>query len=245
MKEATMKRFSLFAGLTLIASLTGVDAAQRHNGRSPLPHYAYRADGADAHTVSQFRVLPDGRRLPLNPPTVAVLGTAYTLTIDPTRRFVYVPDGDYAYVAQFRIGPGGRLRPLSPPTVQVNSHPSAVVCHPNGRFVYVPCSHGGIYQFHRRRDGTLAPLKPAVVWIPGDAVRDPAIVALRDSGRQAIVTTDEGYGTGGEFQSCYRVATDGTLHLLQKRRVKSGPFSSQMGVLRYAPPRNWSLRRDA
>jgi 6-phosphogluconolactonase (cycloisomerase 2 family) len=150
---------------------------------------------------------------------MSIHGTAYSLTIDPSRRFVYVPDGDYAYIAQFRIGPNGTLRTLSPPTVQVNSHPSAVVCHPNGRFVYVPCSHGGIYQFRRRQDGTLVPLTPAVVSMPGEAVRDPAIIAFHDSGHQAIVMTDEGFGMSGNSRSRYRIAADGTLHFLRKQRL--------------------------
>jgi len=160
---------------------------------------------------------PAGTWKPLSPPSVAIHGSAYSLTVDPTGRFVYVPDCAYFDVAMFKILPDGRLQPMAPPTVQADAHPSALVCH--GYFAYVSCSHGSICQFRILSTGVLVPLSPWRVTIGQFGGRDPSRVTFDHEGRFAYVMSpgDEAADTETTIYQ-YRVSANGTLRLLRKWR---------------------------
>ena len=87
---------------------------------APSARSAYAVDGS-ACTRSQYAVGSDGSLSPLSPATVGAgnctaMDSVVFVAVDPSSRFVYVPDNgtSSSSVLQYGIGTGGALAPLTP-----------------------------------------------------------------------------------------------------------------------------------
>lgn len=131
------------------------------------------------------------------------------------RSFVYVSNYGDGTISQFRANPNGTLTPLHPAMVRAHlrCHSLAVA---RGRFLYVSSAlrwskrNCLVSQFRIRPNGTLTPLSPPQILVPGT----PSLVAAEPSGKFVYVFSQE----GGVAQ--YRVGTGGQLSPLAPMIVK-------------------------
>ena len=130
--------------------------------------------------------------------------------------FVYVANSGDNTISQFTQQPGGQLTALTPASVSALGEPGALVASPDVRNVYATVegtewASGSLEQFSIAADGTLQPLAPAEVPLPGR----PTSVAISPDGRFVYATDFEGRGAVAQFA----VGSDGALSPLSPASV--------------------------
>lgn len=137
----------------------------------------------------------------------------------PTFAYVTNAPGDNL-IFQYRVGADSALTTLSPPSVSTGRFTQAITADPEGRFVYAANSTDGtLSQYRIQANGTLAPLSPATLTIPG---RIPNALVVSPDSRFLYVATFL-YATkdpnGEAVVSQFRIKADGTLSSLSPATV--------------------------
>jgi DNA-binding beta-propeller fold protein YncE len=98
------------------------------------------------------------------PVTVGTGSRPYTVAVDPSGRYAYVPNNASGNISQFAIGPTGGLTPMAIPTVVTGSLSTSIAVDAGGHFVYVTNSGGdAISQYKIGASGGLIPMLPAML----------------------------------------------------------------------------------
>ncbi len=189
---------AISALLISLAACEGLVNAPRQVGASDYAYVA-TADAQDPQArgaVLQYGVASDGSLVPLSAASVPAGAAPTAVVSNPTGHYVYVVNQGDATISQYAAGPGGGLVALSPAVVGISGPRSAVVGHsesvdPTGHFLYVVTDLGAdlvaatsIAQYSIGSDGTLTPLVPAYINVPGSA---SGALAIDPSGRHAYL----------------------------------------------------------
>jgi len=138
--------------------------------------------------------------------------------VDPTGRFLYVPNKDDGTVSAYKIADTGALAAIG--AVKAGTGPTAIVVHPSGKYAYV-CNNGSNdvsqYSIHKT-SGALSALSPPSVKGP-TANGDATDIAIHWSGEFVYVAN----GTTNEML-LFRVQSDGTLKSVKAFQYGQGPI---------------------
>jgi 6-phosphogluconolactonase len=133
--------------------------------------FAY-VESAVADSVSMFRVSPTGLWAPTSPRRAATGDYPENLVVDPSGKFVYIPNARSSSISQFAIDSStGVLQPLQPATVPAGAFPQDIAIDPSGRFVYTANTNGDNVSMYTvdLTTGALTPTGPASVPVPFNA----------------------------------------------------------------------------
>lgn len=188
--------------------------------------YVYVANNAaNLGSISQYTIGLDGALTSMTTPTVAAGSCTYSITADPSGKYVYSTDVcDNYKVYQYTIGAGGLLTPMTPGSFAAGAFPTSVIVDPSGQHVYV-ANEGGksISQYAIGLDGTLASLTTPTV----AAVSAPAALATDPTGSYLYVANDAANGT----ISLYDIGAGGALSLSATGApIVAGAFSEAIAV---------------
>jgi 6-phosphogluconolactonase len=177
---------------------------------------------AEPGAVLQYQVTADGP-VALNPPSVAAGAYPQSLGYDAGGQHLYVANTADGTISQFAVGIQGLLTPLSPATVSMTGTPlgaTYLTVHPSGCYLYVvrnvaayalSLAYGAtptnIMQYAINADGTLRPLSPPSVKVPGGL--STAALTFSPNGLYAYLPA-----IGGAIQQ-FTVGTDGKLTPMQ------------------------------
>jgi 6-phosphogluconolactonase len=181
---------------------------------------------AEPGEVLQYQVTADGP-VALNPPFVPAGAYPQSIGYDAGGQHVYVANTADGTISQYAVGIQGLLTPLSPATVSMTGAPLGATylsVHPSGCYLYVvdtvppyalSLAYGAtptaILQYAINADGTLQPLSPADVKVPGGLAS--AALAFSPNGLYAYLPVN-----GGAIQQ-FTVGTDGKLTPMQPSTV--------------------------
>jgi len=149
-----------------------------------------------------------------------------TKTQVPPKTFVYVsaPSPDNG-IYQFSQTSSGSLVPLKPSHVGINDAFDCVA-DPYGRFLYVAGNH--LHRFRVDNDGGLAPLGPII-----STETQAATPVITPDGRFLYLLhahSGEELGNLPDAVIPYRIAADGTPHLIRGAATNPGPQPSALAV---------------
>jgi len=150
---------------------------------APSGQFAYVANLLSGD-VSQYSIGADGSLSPLAPATVDSgsdpFSDPFSITVEPSGKFVYVANWGTHDVSQYSIGGDGGLSPLTPATVAAGDAPVALTVEPSGQFAYVASENDNkVSQYRIEADGTLTPLDPDAV----NAGRNPTAITTVGASR--------------------------------------------------------------
>jgi len=238
MKDRSPSEFDVSAlgASLLIACLAGCGGSGGAIGPSQTQGtYAYLASAAAqgqdaAGAIYQYRVNSDGSLTPLSTSSIATGVGPTSIAAVPTGRYVYVANATDGTLSQYAVGAQGALNPLSPPVLEVGGpFPLAgysLSIDPDGSFLYAvirprdpPGPVGAIAQFSIGSDGTLSPLSPAIVSVPG-LVAGPLVVDSK--GLHAYLAAN---GAAGGMVFQYSIGADGALAPLAPESVAAAQNS--------------------
>ncbi len=176
--------------------------------KTSTTRYAYVAN-ANSNTVSQYTVGAGGTISAMTTATIPAGTTPYSVTVDPTGKYVYVVNYGSSSVpgsiSQYTIGTGGgALAAMTPATITAGTHPNSIAVDPSGKYVYVANNGGGnVSQYViSTTDGSLTEIAPAI-----GAGTNPNSVTVDPSGKYVYVANN---GSGNVSQ--YVISTtDGSL----------------------------------
>ena len=181
----------------------------------PSGKFAYVANRgirSNAGTVSQYTIGMNGALTPnTSAATVAAGSFPYSVTVDPSGRFVYVANNGDDSISQYTIGTNGGLTPLSPATVAGAAGPASIVVSAGAaavkavsRYAYgVNCET--ISQYTIGTNGALTPTAET-----NGTGQCPCSIAIDPSGKFAYVA-NSGDGDIVGTVSQYTIGMDGTL----------------------------------
>lgn len=146
--------------------------------------YAYVAsansqDPTAPGAIYQYSINADGSLSPLHVPSVPTGVDPRSIIADPTGHFVYTANSGDGTISEFAVGADGGLTPLLPASILLpGASPTAndfsLSIDPAGPYVYVVVSgpngsqpQAVVDQFSIGPNGTLTPLIPASVSVPG------------------------------------------------------------------------------
>jgi 6-phosphogluconolactonase len=169
--------------------------------------YAYVANQYD-NTISQYTIGADGTLTPMSPATVATGETPESITVDPSGKYVYVPNAKPApagRIYQYSIGADGALSPMSIPWVTAGTYPESVAVDPSGKYAYVANNlSNDISEFTIGTDGEITLL--GTVMSGTGYPNAPSSVVVDPSGKYAYVAN-----TDGRSVSQYTISATGVL----------------------------------
>lgn len=191
------KRWLIFCrvGVLLFPQMTPIIAA-------PLPQNKANATPASGRyvfvanllgrSISQFRITPSGKLSPLIPPMVSCGSRPISLTLDPSRRYLYALSGGENNIFQYRVGRDGQLSPMPLPFVPTKLPAVALVIPPDAHTVYVlekfSAGTGGIFGYSVKSGGAITGESLAVAQI----IQDPITMATDSTGHFMYVLTKQG-----------------------------------------------------
>jgi 6-phosphogluconolactonase (cycloisomerase 2 family) len=165
---------------------------------NPADTYAYVANFADS-SISQYSIGANGVLMPIGnaPITTGGLSQPNYIVVDPTGRYVYVPNYDNAGgISQYSINPDGTLTALSAIPAHTGSVPRFIAIDSTGTYAYTADSGSDQVSQFTIVNGALtplaAPLPAAVSTGPGSAPNGLTIDAtgkylyVADRGSNAI-----------------------------------------------------------
>jgi 6-phosphogluconolactonase (cycloisomerase 2 family) len=186
---------ALFLFLLTFAGCKGFFSARDNSspdsGTGVLPKFAYvvtnTVDGNSA--LYAFTVNSSTGALAQAGSATAVLGTANTITTDPTGKYVYVGGGQSSLgVTGYQISrTDGTLTAMSSLGFGSSTNPLGIVVHPSGKFVFTANNATGqvsVYQLGA--NGVLSEGMNS----PVNAAANPLSLAVDDSGRFLYVAND-------------------------------------------------------
>jgi 6-phosphogluconolactonase len=122
--------------------------------------------------VSQFNIGTTGALAPMSTPTVAAGIFPFTVTVDPSGRYVYVANaGSFpnmpvvaGTVSQYSIGAGGALAPIGTGSVAAGLGVSSVTVDPTGAYAYATNrGESSLSQYTIGVNGALTPMTAPTV----------------------------------------------------------------------------------
>jgi len=180
--------------------------------------YAYvtnYGNGYNNGSVSQYTISADGGLISMATPTVAAGPGSYTVTADPSGKYVYVANYEGNTVSQYTIGADGGLITMPTPTVAAGTGPYSVTVDPSGQYAYVANYNGNtISQYTIGADGALTPMATPTV----AAGSYPFSVTVDPSGQYVYVTNS----WGGTYVSQYTIGATGALTPMATPTVAAG-----------------------
>jgi 6-phosphogluconolactonase (cycloisomerase 2 family) len=132
-----------------------------------------------------------GLLTPTTPATIAPGNSSSligAITVDPTGRFVYVPDDGDNEILEYAITtPSGALTPIGSAAAGPNLNTETVAVEPSGTFLYVTSLTQGVFMFTiNPATGALTPTNPPNVL----AATQPAETAVDPTGKFAYVVNN-------------------------------------------------------
>jgi 6-phosphogluconolactonase (cycloisomerase 2 family) len=182
--------------------------------------------GLDA-AISQYVVNSDGTFTSMSTPTVAVIGDAGPMTIDPTGKYAYMVNQNQGTASQYMIGVTGALTPMSPATVATGlgtglSLPQSITVHPTGKYLYVAnWGDSTVSQYTISQDGTLMPMSPATV----SAGSGPSSITIDPKGKYLYVAN-----CCNTAISQYSIKLDGTLTPMLPATISTGYGTGSISI---------------
>ncbi len=141
-------------------------------------------------------------------PTVPAGSGPFSITVDPSGKFVYVANDLSDNVSQYTIGPDGSLTPMTTPTVPAGSGPFSITVDPSGKFVYVANDlSDNVSQYTIGPDGSLTPMTTPTV----PAGSGPFSITVDPSGKYAYVANEVNVANESGDISQYTIGSDGSL----------------------------------
>ena len=143
-------------------------------------------------TIAMFTVdATTGLLTPTTPATIMAGNSASligAISVDPTGRFVYVPDDGHNVILEYAITtPSGVLTPIGSAPTGPNLNTVTVAVEPSGTFLYVTSLTQGVFMFTiNPATGALTPTNPPNVL----AATQPAETAVDPTGKFAYVTNN-------------------------------------------------------
>lgn len=191
--------------------------------------------------ISQFRIGPDGRLIPLSPPRIPLAETPYLIAADPHRPFVYVLNYGGS-ILQFRIRKDGALIPLSTSQIGVDGWFNYSVAFDRYHSIFYATGQlrmtnewlGGVSAFRAGKDGALRTVRLSLpdggsLAIGKYAPFPPQQIVLSPHRRSAYILyqgfarmAKSKFGPAGNLEAVlaqYRTQAGGSLRTLKPARV--------------------------
>jgi 6-phosphogluconolactonase (cycloisomerase 2 family) len=203
------------ATLLVSTGCTGYsNASSANSSMAPANTYAYVSEENSStfgFSVAQFQVSSGGTFTALNPPSVTINASDYSLTTDPSGKYLFTDGSENdltpGAILQFVIGTDGTLADNSVPTVGTANLPGALAFTPDGRFAITPNGDNTVSSYALSSTGSLSLINTVLAGFgPNSAVID-------STGQFAYVTAG-GLGNTSEFTiSEYTISPSGALNL--------------------------------
>lgn len=141
-------------------------------------------------TITTYRIGSNGSLIAVGSPVAlaANLGSAQTITFDPSGKFAYANTvspvtSAKGYIYEFTVASNGVLTPMAKPYVAVGIDPVQVVVDTSGKYAYVAnLSSDFISQFTIGKNGALTPMAVPTVY-----AAQPATIGLNPTGGNIYV----------------------------------------------------------
>jgi YVTN family beta-propeller protein len=205
---------------TATSTVTGVVVTC---GNAAAPRFAYVANGGG--DISEYTINSDGTLTTMATPTIGAGSRPFSVTADPSGKYLYVANSGDNTVSQYTINSDGTLTAIPPTTVagvnqnSTGKNPNSITVDPSSQYVYVANEGDNtVSQYIIGTGGALTQMSPATV----GAGTNPYSVTVDPLGKYVYVANE-----GSNDISQFNIGTGGVLTPMSPATVGTGlnPYS--------------------